>query len=360
MSCSLTLFRYVIPLRRPLQTGAGALTAREGIVVRLTADGLEGWGDCAPLLQFGGNLTRAGSALARLGSRVERDAIPATIERLAADPATASAAAALDAALLDLDAQCVGLPVAALLRPTHRAGVAVNALVGGDDDETIARAIGEAVAGGFSAVKLKVGGRPPAHDIARVARARACAGELKLRIDANGTWSRSEAAEVITGVAHLDLQYVEQPLPRDDLEGTRALTALGVPIALDESVASSCDFERVLNASPVPYVVVKPAVIGGPRRARLAIGRMESAGITPVITSALESGIGICAALHCAVGTERADIAHGLATASLLATDLTGGEPAVRRGVMAIAAAPGLGLLPDFGDRALVVAEPSA
>ncbi len=354
MSWHLALHRYLIPLRQSLHTGAGMHAAREGVLVRLAGDGLAGWGDCAPLLQFGGDLALTRSALAQLGSTVQRDGLSSAIERLATDPATAPAAAALDAALLDLDAQCAGLPLAALLRPATRVRAVVNALVGGEDEATIAQAIDEAVASGFTVVKLKVGGRAPADDIARVARARARAPHLKLRLDANGAWSRAEAAEVIAGVARLDVQYVEQPLPRDDIEGTRALTGLGVPIALDESVATLNDLERVIRACPVPYVIVKPAVIGGPRRARLAIDRLESAGMTPVITSVLESGIGVCAALHCAVGTERADVAHGLATAPLLATDLTGGEPAVRYGAMVLAEAPGLGLLPDLSDRALL------
>ena len=162
--------------------------------------------------------------------------------------------------------------------------VPVNALVTGDEDPPP----------GAATVKIKVGRRGPAADLERIARIRALVGpDVALRLDANGAWRPDVALDMLTAVAPLDIEYVEEPVAgMDALE--RLAERSPVTIAADESLRTAADVERV------PWVVLKPAMLGGPRRTLGLAARARAAGVGVTVTSLLEGPVGEAAAIHTA------------------------------------------------------------
>lgn len=177
---------------------------------------------------------------------------------------------------------------------------------------------------GCRTVKVKVAdpGHVLADDVARVAAAREYLGPSgRVRVDANGGWNIDEAERAIHALAPYDLEYVEQPCATvDELAQLRGRVAyLGIPIAADESVRKAADPLAVARAGAADILVIKAQPLGG-ITAALAI--VAGAGLPVVVSSALDTSIGISMGLHLAAAIPGLDFDCGLATASLLAADV--------------------------------------
>ena len=305
---------FAIPFRRPLRAGAALLTVRHGLLLELRDDD--------------GRL-----ALAEAAAPPAAD--PPDWRR---EPALR---AALESAFAELAAQRAGRP---LFR--HLGGgdgsVAVNGLLDAAAPDACAAQAGALVDGGLRCLKLKLDRRDPAAAIRRVAAVREAVGAgIALRADGNAAWALDEAVALLHALEPYDLEYAEQPVARlDDLAALRR--AVGVPIAADESATDPDAVDRIAAAGAADVVVLKPARLG-PRRTLAAAAVARAHGLGVVVTSNLESGIGIAAAAHLAIaaGIERP---CGLATAALLAGDLASPAPAIDGGRLRLADAPGLGV----------------
>ena len=180
--------------------------------------------------------------------------------------------------------------------------------------------------GRVDAVKIKVAERGQSldDDAARVAAVRAALPGAAIRVDANGGWDVSAAVEALTRLAGVDLEYAEQPVPDIDglAEVRRQLRSRGVPvlIAADESVRKEDDPLKVARAGAADLIVVKVAPLGGVRR---ALDIVAQAGMPAVVSSALDTSVGIRAGLALAAALPELPYACGLGTVSLLAGDVT-------------------------------------
>lgn len=213
-----------------------------------------------------------------------------------------------------------------ILPPLVRDSVRVNA--------TLPSVAPDAVPGvldrfpGCRTVKVKVAepGQVLADDVARVAAARAYLGpEGRVRVDANGGWNVDEAERAVHALAPFDLEYVEQPCATvDELAELRERIAyLDIPIAADESVRKADDPLAVARAGAADLLVIKAQPLGG---IAAALRIVTEAGLPVVVSSALDTSVGISMGLHLAAAIPRLEFDCGLATASLLAADVTG-EP---------------------------------
>jgi O-succinylbenzoate synthase len=183
---------------------------------------------------------------------------------------------------------------------------------------------------GCRTVKVKVAdpGQGLPDDAARVAAARDYLGPGgRVRVDANGGWTVDEAERAIHALSPYDLEYVEQPCASiDELAQLRERVGyLGIPIAADESVRKAADPLAVARAGAADILVIKAQPLGGIARA-LAI--VAEAGLPVVVSSALDTSVGISMGLHLAGAIPSLEFDCGLATASLLAADVTD-EPLV-------------------------------
>lgn len=204
----------------------------------------------------------------------------------------------------------------------HRDMIPVNATV----PAVAAAAVADVLArfDGCRTAKVKVAeaGQSLADDIARVGAVRALMGaEGRIRIDANGAWNLDEAEHAVHALAEFDLEYVEQPCRSlDELrELRRRIRYMGVPVAADESVRKAEDPLAVARAGAADLLVVKAQPLGGIRRARELVAASR---LPAVVSSALETSVGLAMGAALAAALPQLDYDCGLGTASLLAADV--------------------------------------
>lgn len=212
--------------------------------------------------------------------------------------------AGVNTALWDALGRAVGLPVATLLGGPFRDEVPVKVSLSGDGDDLRA-GFEAATALGFGAFKVKVG-RDPKADAARVALARELAGDAAyIGVDANGGWTRGDAAKAVRAMAPSGIAFVEQPVRASDLEGMRGLRSLGVPVVADEAVYSDADVVRVAQVGAADTVSIYVGKSSGLDRAVRSAALAAAHGLDVVIGSNGEMGIGAAAQAHVACACER-------------------------------------------------------
>lgn len=207
--------------------------------------------------------------------------------------------------------------------PRVRDTIRVNATLPAVPPEHVAAVL--ELYGDFRTVKIKVGepGQTLDDDVARVHAARNWIGAAgRIRLDANGAWNVDEAEHAFRALERFDLEYVEQPCARiDELAELRdRVHRMGIPIAADESVRKASDPLAVARAGAADIVVIKCAPLGGVSR---ALQIVNEAGLPVVISSALESSVGLAAGIDLATRVPVLDYDCGLATAALLGGDVT-------------------------------------
>lgn len=178
-------------------------------------------------------------------------------------------------------------------------------------------------ASGARTAKVKVAerGQEPAEELARVEAVRDALGPSgRVRVDANAAWDLDEAVSRIAALERAagGLEYVEQPCPSvEELAAVRR--RVSVPVAADESIRRADDPLRVARAHAADVAVLKVAPLGGVRAALRIAGEI---GLPCVVSSAVESSVGLAAGLALAGALPELPYACGLGTASLLAGDV--------------------------------------
>lgn len=197
---------------------------------------------------------------------------------------------------------------------------------------------------GATTVKVKVAeaGQSLADDVARVAAVRAALGASgRVRVDANGAWSIDDAIDAVEALARFELEYVEQPCRAvEDLARLRtrlARAGIDVPVAADESIRRAEDPERVRRLGAADVMVVKVAPLGG---VRAALDVIERVGLPAVVSSAIDTSVGIAAGLALAGALPELPYACGLGTLALLDGDVVVDSLLPEHGVLPAAATP--------------------
>ncbi len=257
----------------PLRTRFRGITVREGVLLR----GDAGWGEWSPFLEYDDPTARPWLDCAR-------------------------------------EAADVGWP------GPLRTVVPVNVTVPATDPD---RAHAIVTAGGCRTAKVKVAerGQTLADDLARVEAVRDALGPAGLvRVDANGAWDVDEAVRSIAAIdrAAGGLEYVEQPVMAvEDLAVVRR--RVDVPVAADESIRRAEDPYRVRDLEAADIAVLKVQPLGG---VRACLRIAEDIGLPVVVSSAVESSVGIAAGVALAAALPELHHACGLATVQLLTDDV--------------------------------------
>ena len=320
------LYGYSLPLTRPLTPEGVTLHYREGLLLKLSGDdGSEGWGETAPLPGFSvESREEAVRQLRRLaGSMVGRGVDEDWVDPCGAfgrdlDHVASSVRFGLELALWNLYASSSRRTLPELVTPSSRAVVPVNGLLAGSPTDVLAEARRMKDAG-YSSIKLKVGTRTVAEDVALVRALGKELGEsISLRLDANRAWGYEEAADFAGGTAGVRFEYIEEPLA-DPARLPDLIREFGVPVALDESLVGMKLEEP--EASAVAFVL-KPTLLGGVSRTMRMAERALHLGVTPVISSAYESGVGTAALVALAAVIGDRPVPAGLDTYRAMAEDV--------------------------------------
>lgn len=274
----------------PMRTRFRGLRARQGVLIR----GDAGWGEFSPFTEYD-------TATAQPWWRAAREAAQE------------------------------GFP------PAVRSSIPVNVTVPAVEPDRARRIVTSSGDCRTAKVKVAEPGQTLAEEQARLEAVRDALGPAgKIRIDANAGWDLEQARHrlPILDRSAGGLEYAEQPCPT--VPELAALRRSGqVPIAADESIRRAEDPYAVVRAEAADVVVLKVQPLGG---VRAALRIAEDIGIPAVVSSALETSVGIAAGLALAAALPRLDYACGLATVHLLARDSVpdpllpiGGEIDVRR-----------------------------
>ena len=359
------LHERTLPLKKALMTAHGPVPLRRvQVLVVQDSAGNAGYGEAAPLPAFGSEdpLTcreKLEDILPFLDDMADRwlesdrpSGGLGPLERQLRD--TPCARACVEGALLDLLAQRRGTSLAAMLAgdaPIPEE-LSCNALLSGNNADELAEAASQLVADGWRTLKVKVGG-DTADELTKLRALREWVGDrIKIRVDANGSWDFDTAKDFINAAAELDIEYLEQPLAPDDLDGHAALRRMGaIPIAVDESVRQAADIGRVAAKQAADIIIIKPTAIGGWRHTQRAAELARNSDIEVVITTFLDGSVGRAHATHIAAALGCHHRAQGLATGGLLKHDLSEDPLPARQGSIIIPEQPGLGigtLLPEI------------
>jgi O-succinylbenzoate synthase len=192
-----------------------------------------------------------------------------------------------------------------------RDAVEVNAIVPAVTPGVAARM---AISSGCRTIKIKVG---DAAGFARVAAVREALPDARLRVDVNGGWTLAQAIDALIALRPLGLEYAEQPV-RSFEDMARLRSAVDVPLAADELIRIDRRFEDVRDAADV--AVLKVAPLGGVRATLDVAARV---GLPVVISSALDSSMGLAASVAAACALPVEPLACGLGTGLLFAQDTT-------------------------------------
>jgi o-succinylbenzoate synthase len=254
----------------------------------------------------------------------------------------------LDTALLDILSQAEGKPLAEWLAggPVAKS-VPVNATIGAPDNEKAVALAQKAISEGFECIKLKIGmAATISGELERVQAVRTAIGKTaRLRLDANGAWTTAQAINTLRELEPLGIELVEQPVAAHDLAGMALVRkSINIPIAADEAVTDIASAQAVIAAGAADILVIKPMMVGGLRTGLELIKMAQLAGLGAFVTTTIDSGVGIAAALHLAATLPEPVLACGLATASLLQDTLVQDLPIIRQGRMFLPNKPGLGV----------------
>lgn len=268
------------PFRIPMRTRFRRVTDRAGVLI----EGPEGWGEFSPFPDYAAKdcgrwADAAIAAASEPWPEPVREAVPINATVPAVDPARAHE--------IVVDAGC-----------------------------------------GTAKVKVAEPGQSLDDDVARCEAVRDALGAGgRLRVDANGAWDVDQAVVAIRALDQFDLEYVEQPVP--DLEAMgRLRRKVDVPLAADESVRTAEDPLRVAGLRAADIVVLKVQPLGG---VAAALRVAEAAGLPVVVSSAVETSVGLAAGVALAAALPDLPYACGLGTLSLLEGDVVD-EPLVPEG----------------------------
>jgi O-succinylbenzoate synthase len=171
-------------------------------------------------------------------------------------------------------------------------------------------------------VKVAEPGQTLADDIARVRAVREAMGpEGRIRVDANGAWNVDEAEHAVHALNEFDLEYVEQPCASVDelADLRRRVKYMGIPVAADESVRKSSDPLAVARAKAADLLVIKAQPLGGVTH---ALQIVTAAGLPVVVSSALDTAVGLSQGAALAAALPSLDYDCGLGTSSLFLDDV--------------------------------------
>ncbi|MEU4678187.1 dipeptide epimerase [Micromonospora sp. NPDC023737] len=306
--------RLTAPLHTPFVTALRRTTTVDTLVVEVVdADGRSGFGEAPQVWQVTGASIDGSEACVRqllgplLTGRDPDELVARCTEVQRAVVGNEAAKMAVDVALHDLAARRLGVPLVRLLGGTALA-VPTDVTLAAGEAADLAETAGKRHAEGFDVLKLKVG-TDAAGDLERVRAVRAAVGpHARVRLDANQGWTAREAVRVIRGIedAGLDVELVEQPVARWDLDGLAWVSdRVDVPILADEAVFGVRDLVEVIRRRAADLVNVKLAKCGGLHPARTMLELAAAHGLGTVVGSMMESevGIGAAASLVAAYGT---------------------------------------------------------
>jgi L-alanine-DL-glutamate epimerase-like enolase superfamily enzyme len=326
-------------LEVPFAISRAVRTEKRVVLVELEEDGLISRGEASPDAFFGETSEKLEAEVREATGLVPEDAADLATLRARLDerfPHGGAAAAAIDILAHDRAAQAAGVPLRAFLGLTRGEAPPTSFTIGIAEPSVMAERAAAAAAKGFNVLKVKLGHGDDEGILSGI-RERFSG---TIRVDPNAAWSADEAPERIRRIERYRIEFVEQPIPADDLDGLRRVRERSpLPIVADEAAVRLADVDRLAGACD--GINVKLQKCGGVAEARDMIARAHELGLKVMLgCRAAETSVGIAAAAHLAPSVEWADL-----DGNLLITDDPFVAVPVERGRFVFSGRPGLGAI---------------
>lgn len=324
---------HEIHLKSTFRTTHGASDVKRVIVIDI--DG--GLGEASPVHYYGENLETVKIFLEKAQAVLGDD--PFTLEELGTklDRVLAwnySAKAAIDMAMHDLACKKLGIPLFKYFGITPRTDLATSFTISISDPDTMKKQTAESP--GYHVYKVKVG---VPGDIEMVAAVRD-ATRARIRVDANEGWTAKDAIWRIKELEKLGVEFIEQPLHRDDFDGFRLLRSkIDMPIIIDEGIFRAGDIPKYVGLAD--GINIKLSKSGGLREAFKMIAVARAHKMKIMIGCMIETSVGITAAAQLASLVDYADLDGNV----LISDDPYTGVKIVD-GCLRLPDGPGLGVKP--------------
>ena len=345
---SLELRRIALDLVTPFRTSFGVEEHRDILLLHVTTDVGEGWGECVAMVEpaYSPEFVNAAELvitehfwpLLTAGGDITAAEVAHRLHRFKGHPMSK---AAIEMALLDAELRAEGTNLHALFggdRDRVPSGVSVGIF---DDIDTLLAQVQGYVDDGYARIKLKI---EPGWDIEPVRLVRELIGpDMGLQVDANTAYGRRDI-EHLCRLDPFDLLLIEQPMAEEDVLGHVQLAALSsTPVCLDESVVSLQTAADLIELGAAEIVNIKPGRVGGYLEARRIHDLCVERRIPVWCGGMVETGIGRAAnaALAALPGfTLPGDIS---ASSRFYARDIVTDPITVEDGTVAVPTQPGLG-----------------
>lgn len=262
----LKIKKISVPLKTPFKTALRTVEKVEDVIVEIYTDtGNIGFGEAPPTGVITGDT--AGAIMGAIEDHIKKAIVGMDIENFEAVIRklngciikNTSAKAAVDIALYDLYGQLYRAPLYKLLGG-FRKEISTDITISVNDIEKMVKDSLDAVKRGYKTLKIKVGENSE-KDLERMKAIRQAVGyDIDLRIDANQGWKPKEAVKVLGKMedAELDLEFVEQPVIAQDIEGLKFVTDnVSIPVLADESMFSPRDALNILQKRAADMINIK-------------------------------------------------------------------------------------------------------
>ena len=293
----LELRRIALELVTPFRTSFGTETLRDILLLHVTTDAGDGWGECVAMAEpaYSAEFVDAAQLVIRdhfwpalvAADDIRASDVATVLARYAGHPMSK---AAIEAAVLDAELRADGTNLHAFFggdRDRVPSGVSVG--IFDTIDELLAQVQGY-VDDGYARIKLKI---EPGWDIEPVRLVRDLIGpQMGLQVDANTAYGRNDA-DHLARLDEFDLLLIEQPLPEEDILGHAHLAArVDTPICLDESIVSLQTAADAIELGAAEIINIKPGRVGGYLEARRIHDLCVSRGVPVWCGGMVETGIG--------------------------------------------------------------------
>ncbi len=319
----LRFFRYNIPFKKPFEITNRTFETRQGIFLTFRKNGITAFGEVAPLPGFSSETLAQTEAvlihnqkhLESLITSGQEEEILSVLHSIHHFP---SLSFGLDTLVADFRSQSNEVPISEFLFGNKKPKAKCNFTIGiQNNKELVLHQIEEGIKQGFDTAKMKVGTDFKKEHVL-LSAIREHFPELTLRIDANQAWEVNEAIDNLNTLIPLNIEYCEQPVNKDNLEGLKKVTEdTEIPIAADEAVTGTQIASQLIKEHACDLLIIKPALLGRFHDINVTKHEADTHSMEVVFTTSLDATIGRTMSAVLASGLGSKEYAHGLATSSI-------------------------------------------
>lgn len=324
----LQFFKYQLPFKNPFKTAGTEFTHREGIILVYKEGDVVAYGEVAPLPGF------SEESLAEVEEvlKMNREHLQKTIQTGEGEDTLRlldqihqfpSLSFGIDTLLHDLAAKREGKSLVEYLFSDYNPLVACNAtipILG--ETETLSSAQ-NFINQGFQTLKIKLG-NDFEHESRILQSLRTQFPDIKIRIDANQSWSKETAIQNLGKLESLEIEYCEQPVSKDQHSALKEIKeSVSISIAADESVRNKKSALELSKNNAASLLILKPMLMGTFDNIFVTNRVADTHNIETVFTTSLESAVGRAAIVALAAGLGNKNRAQGLATGSMFREDIS-------------------------------------